>query len=200
MRLILITNRTLAKESLENKIQAACDSGAKLIQLREKALNGKSLFLLAQSLRAITAKCGTKLIVNSRLDIALAVSADGLHLPEDALPVQTVRRFFRHLVGRSVHSVESAKEAEQVGADYLLFGHIFETASKTTAPRGLNALEEVCKSVSIPVYAVGGITPERVKACLSAGAFGVAVMNRVMSASDVQGTVKNFLNALNDTN
>ncbi|MGQ9806332.1 MAG: thiamine phosphate synthase [Chlorobiales bacterium] len=200
MRFMLITNRTLAKESLENKIRAACASGVRLVQLREKDLNGKSLLLLAQSLRTTTTHYGATLIVNSRLDIALAAEADGLHLPEQALPVQTVRRFFSGLVGRSVHSIEGAKKAEHSGADYLLFGHIFETASKTTDARGLHALEEVCKSVSIPVYAVGGITPERVKACLSAGAFGVAVMNGVMSASDVQSTVKNFLNALNDTN
>ncbi len=193
---MLITHRALAKDDLEKKIEAACETGVKLIQLREKELTAKSLFFLAQSLRAITAHYGAMLIVNSRLDIALATNADGLHLPEDALPVQTVRRFFSRLVGRSVHSVEGAKEAEQSGADYLLFGHIFETPSKSVPPRGLNALEEVCKAVSIPVYAVGGITPERVSACLNAGAFGVAVMNSLMSASDVQSAAKTYLDAL----
>lgn len=193
MRLMLITNHALAVDDLERKIDEACASGVRLVQLREKALDGKPLFRLAQSLRMITARYGAKLIINSRLDIALAADADGLHLPEDALPVQTVRRFFSALVGRSVHSVESAKEAEQSGADYLLFGHIFQTASKPFPPRGLNELEQVCKSVSIPVYAVGGITSERVGACLNAGAFGVAVMSAVMSASDVQRTVADYL-------
>lgn len=193
MRLMLITNRALAKGDLEKIVETACQSGASLVQLREKDMDAKPLFHLAQSLRATTARYGAKLIINSRLDIALATEADGLHLPENELPVQTVKRFFSSLVGRSVHSVKGAKEAEQSGADYLLFGHIFETSSKAVAPRGLNALEEVCKAVSIPVYAVGGITPERVPECLKAGAFGVAVMNAVMSASDVRKAVKEFL-------
>lgn len=196
MRLMLITHRALAKGDLEKTVETACQSGARLVQLREKDLDAKPLFRLAQSLRAITARYGAKLLINSRLDIALAAKADGLHLPENELPVQTVKRFFSALVGRSVHSVEGAKEAEQSGADYIIFGHIFETASKTVAPRGLNALEEVCKTVSIPVYAVGGITPERVPECLKAGAFGVAVMNAVMSASDIRKVVKEFLNVL----
>lgn len=193
---MLITNRVLAKGELEKTIQTACESGARLVHLREKDLDAKPLFHLAQSLRKVTARYGAKLIINSRLDIALAVEADGLHLPENELPVHTVKRFFSSLVGRSVHSVEGAKEAEQSGADYLVFGHIFETSSKAVAPRGLNALEDVCKAVSIPVYAVGGITPERVPECLKAGAFGVAVMNAVMSASDVEKVVKAFLNVL----
>lgn len=194
---MLITHRALAEGDLEKKIEVACESGVKLIQLREKELTAKSLFFLAQSLRTMTAGYGAKLIVNSRLDIALATEADGLHLPEDALPVQTVKRFFSKLVGRSVHNVEGAKEAEQSGADYLLFGHIFETASKSFPPRGLHALEDVSKSVSIPIYAVGGITPERVGACLNAGAFGVAVMNGWLLADDTPQTVKDYLNALN---
>lgn len=193
---MLITHRALAKSDLEKTVETACEAGARLVQLREKDMDAKPLFHLAQSLRAITARYGAKLIINSRLDIALAAEADGLHLPENELPVQTVKRFFSALVGRSVHSVEGAKEAEQSGADYLVFGHVFETSSKTVAPRGLNALEEVCKAVSIPVYAVGGITPERVSECLKAGAFGVAVMNAVMSASDIRKVVKEFLNVL----
>lgn len=194
---MLITNRTLAESDLETKIEAACASGVRLVQLREKDLKGQSLLFLAQSLRTITTHYGATFIVNSRLDIALAAEADGLHLPEQALPARTIRQLFTSLLGRSVHDIAGAMEAEQSGADYLLFGHIFETASKTTDARGLHALEEVCKSVSIPVYAVGGITPERASMCLKAGAFGVAVMNGVMSASNVQTTVNAYLTALN---
>ncbi len=194
---MLIAHGASLKTELGKKVELACASGAKFIQLREKTFDAKPLLKLAQSLRIITANHSAKFIVNSRLDIALAADADGLHLPEDALPVQTVRRFFSGLVGRSIHTIEAAKEAEQSGADYLLFGHIFETTSKTNEPpRGLNALEDVCQSVSIPVYAVGGITPERVGSCLNAGAFGVAVMNGWLSASDISQTIKNYLNAL----
>jgi len=193
---MLITNRKRAALPLEALVEQACEAGVSLVQLREKNLDGKPLFHLAQSLREVTSHHNAKLLVNSRLDIALAIDADGLHLPEHALPVQTVKRFFSNLVGRSVHSVDGAKEAEASGADYLLFGHVFETASKENEPRGLNALQAVCKAVSIPVYAVGGITPERVRACLECGAFGVAVMNSIMSASAVKCVVGDYLNAL----
>jgi len=193
---MLITNRKRAALPLEALVEQACEAGVSLVQLREKNLDGKPLFHLAQSLREVTSHHNAKLLVNSRLDIALAIDADGLHLPEHALPVQTVKRFFSNLVGRSVHSVEGAKEAEESGADYLLFGHVFETASKENEPRGLNALQAVCKAVSIPVYAVGGVTPERVRACLECGAFGVAVMNSIMSASAVKCVVGDYLNAL----
>lgn len=193
---MLITNRKRAALPLEALVEQACEAGVSLVQLREKNLDGKPLFHLAQSLREVTSHHNAKLLVNSRLDIALAIDADGLHLPEHALPVQTVKRFFSNLVGRSVHSVDGAKEAEASGADYLLFGHVFETASKESEPRGLNALQAVCHAVSIPVYAVGGITPERVRACLECGAFGVAVMNSIMSASAVKCVVGDYLNAL----
>ena len=193
---MLITNRKRAALPLEALVEQACEAGVSLVQLREKNLDGKPLFHLAQSLREVASHHNAKLLVNSRLDIALAIDADGLHLPEHALPVQTVKRFFSNLVGRSVHSVEGAKEAEESGADYLLFGHVFETASKENEPRGLNALQAVCKAVSIPVYAVGGVTPERVRACLECGAFGVAVMNSIMSASAVKCVVGDYLNAL----
>ncbi len=194
---MLITNRKRAVLPLEALVEQACEAGVRLVQVREKDLDGKPLFHLAHSLREITSRYGAELLVNSRLDIALAVDAEGLHLPEYALPVQTVKRFFSNLVGRSVHSVDGAKEAEASGADYLLFGHIFDTASKESEPRGLNALQAVCNAVSIPVYAVGGITPERVRACVACGAVGVAVMNGVMSASDVKGVVSDYLNTLN---
>ncbi len=194
---MLITNRKRAVLPLEALVEQACEAGVRLVQVREKDLDGKPLFHLAHSLREITSRYGAELLVNSRLDIALAVDAEGLHLPEYALPVQTVKRFFSNLVGRSVHSVDGAKEAEASGADYLLFGHIFETASKESEPRGLNALQAVCNAVSIPVYAVGGVTPERVRVCVACGAFGVAVMNGVMLASDVKGVVSDYLNTLN---
>jgi thiamine-phosphate pyrophosphorylase len=193
---MLITNRKRAALPLEALVEQACEAGVSLVQLREKNLDGKPLFHLAQSLREVTSHHNAKLLVNSRLDIALAIDADGLHLPEHALPVQTVKKFFSNLVGRSVHSVEGARDAEQSGADYLLFGHVFETASKENEPRGLNALQAVCKAVSIPVYAVGGVTPERVRVCVESGAFGVAVMNGIMSASAVKCVVGDYLNAL----
>lgn len=193
---MLVTNRKLASRPLAEIVEDALDAGARLVQLREKDLDGKPLFQLAQTLRAVADRFGATLLVNDRLDIALAVDADGLHLPEASFPVQTAKRWFGGLIGRSVHSVSGAIEAERSGADYLAFGHVFETASKTSEARGLNALEAVCKAVSIPVYAIGGITPETARQCLERGAFGVAAMNAIMTASDARATVKAYLDAL----
>ncbi|MDW8438006.1 MAG: thiamine phosphate synthase [Chloroherpetonaceae bacterium] len=193
---MLITNRAVAVQPLEKILDEAFASGARLAQLREKNLDAKPLLTLARSLRDVASSHDAKLLVNGRLDIALAVDADGLHLPEDSLPVQTAKKFFRNLVGRSVHNVAGALDAERSGADYLVFGHVFETVSKASEPRGLNALEAVCKAVSIPVYAVGGITPENARRCLERGAFGVATMNGVMSAIDARAATVAYLDAL----
>jgi thiamine-phosphate pyrophosphorylase len=195
-RFMLISNRRLAALPLAAVIDEACSAGAKLIHLREKDLTGKPLYELALSIQEITRRCNAHLIVNSRLDIALAANADALHLPETALPVQSVRPFFKKKVGRSVHSVQGAIAAETAGADYLIFGHVFETSSKLFPPRGLKELNRVCKAVNIPVYAIGGVTPENAALCLNSGAFGIAAMNGVMNSGIVANTVAHYLRGL----
>jgi thiamine-phosphate diphosphorylase len=189
---MFITNRHLSPRPLAEIVAEACATGVRTVHLREKDLDGKPLYELALTLREITSHYNAQLIINGRLDVALAIGADGVHLPESALPIPAVKTFFSKLVGRSVHSVAGAKEAEQAGATYLMFGHIFETASKSASPRGLTALREVVSSVKIPVVAVGGITPENATACLANGASGVAVMGGIMTAVDIAMMVNQY--------
>ncbi|MCX2726463.1 thiamine phosphate synthase [Thermomicrobium sp. 4228-Ro] len=139
------------------------------------------------------------LLVNDRVDVALLSEADGVQLPERGLPPEGARRLLGRgrLVGCSVHSVTAAERAAQVGADFLLFGNVYETASKPgRAAAGLAALQAVVRAVSCPVVAIGGITPERVPAVLAAGAHGVAVIRAILAATDPVATVQAFRAAL----
>ncbi|CEP67049.1 Thiamine phosphate synthase [Moorella glycerini] len=195
--LYVITNRRLAgARSLVDL--AAKLAGVDYLQLREKDLPGKELYHLARDIKQALPP-GTRLLVNDRLDVALATGADGVHLGENSLPPAVARRLLGpgKIVGVSVHSVAAAREAELAGADYLLFGHVFPTASKEgVPPRGLGHLREVVASVGIPIIALGGINAANAPQCLAAGARGVAVMSAVMAAPDPARAVAELKQAL----
>jgi thiamine-phosphate pyrophosphorylase len=137
-------------------------------------------------------------LVNDRLDVALAADAGGVHLGEQSLPPREALRLLQwrerkdFLIGVSCHSPTAAKEAERGGADYLFFGPVFATPSKAAygAPQGLERLGEVCRAVTLPVLAIGGITPENAAACLSAGASGIAGIRLFQDAPDLPRLVK----------
>jgi thiamine-phosphate diphosphorylase len=154
---------------------AAAAHGATLVQLRDPEATVRRLEQEASSLLS-----GSPLpvLVSSRVDLALATGAAGVHLPENDLPVAAARALLGGgLLGRSVHSVAAARQAAAEGADYLLFGPVFETASHPGRPaRGLAALEEVAAAVPVPVLAIGGIDAERARACREAGAAGFAAI------------------------
>ena len=154
------------------------------IQLREKDLPSASLATLARSALRL-AQPGQRILLNDRLDIALATGAHGVHLGESSLPPAEVTRWLRSsstppgfLVGVSCHSLESARAAAQAGASYIFFGPVFATPSKAAfgPPQGLARLADVCRSVKIPVLAIGGISADNAAACLSAGASGIAAI------------------------
>ena len=200
-RLYVITNRLLCGErTLTEVIGVVCRGGVKAIQLREKDLPAKSIFNLAREIQQICKKTGVKLMINDRFDIARAISADGVHLTSKSLPIEIVRKYFNSdkLVGVSTHSLEEARQAEVSGADFALFGPIYPTPSKAAYgdPQGLTKLQEVAKSVSIPVFAVGGITPDKAKKCVESDAFGVAVISSVMSTRDISATLKSYEDCL----
>ncbi len=200
-RLYVITNRLLCGDrTLTEVVGAVCRGGVKAIQLREKDLPAKSIFNLAQEIQQICKKTGAKLLINDRFDIAQAIRADGVHLTSKSLPIEIVRKYFNSdkLVGVSTHSLEEARQAEVSGADFALFGPIYPTPSKAAYgdPQGLTKLQEVAKSVSIPVFAVGGITPDKAKKCVESDAFGVAVISSVMSTRDISATLKSYEDCL----
>jgi len=196
-RLYVITNRLLCGDrTLTRVVGDACKAGVKAIQLREKDIPAKFVYNLAQEIQQICKKNGTKLLINDRFDIAEAVGADGVHLTSKSLPVEIVRKNFNSdkLVGVSTHSLEEARRAQDSGADFVLFGPIYPTLSKAAYghPQGLTKLQEVAKSVAIPVFAVGGITPEKARECVESDAFGVAVISSVLSSRNISATLKSY--------
>ncbi len=185
--LMLITDRfRLRGRPLEEVASQAVEGGVNAVQLREKDMGTGELSELAATLHAAL-RDRAMLLVNDRIDIALAVGADGVHLPEHSLPGDKARDIAGDacIVGRSVHSVEAAVAAQAEGADYLQVGTIFETASKPGRPAaGLSLVREVRDAVSIPVVAVGGIDAGNAAGVIAAGADGVAVIGAIMDADD----------------
>jgi thiamine-phosphate pyrophosphorylase len=182
---------------LLEKIGQAAGAGVDWIQLREKDLSGRELAdLCAQALKRLGGMC--KLIVNDRLDAAIAYRAAGVHLGEQGLPLREAKRLasrqsndYQLIVGASVHSLESAREAENSGADYLIFGPVFRTPSKVSfgAPQGIARLGEICGIAKIPVLAIGGITAENSWDCLKAGASGIAAIRLFQEAENLPDLV-----------
>ena len=148
---------------------------ATVVQLRAPALTTAEL---EQEARALVASASVPVLVSSRCDVVLACDAAGVNLPESDVPVAAARMLLgKRLIGRSVHSIASARAAEREGADYVIFGPVWESASHPgTAPAGLAALARVARSVRIPVLAIGGVTVERVAEVLASGAAGYAAI------------------------
>jgi len=198
-RLLFITDRKLSKENLSIKVNKACKAGVKAVQLREKDLTANELLETARKIKKITLQYNSSLIINDRLDIALLSHATGLHSPGNGISYSQIQKFNSKLVaGKSVHSVREAKSAQKEGFDYILFGPVFKTPAKVKygKPQGLLQLKKICSSVKIPVFAVGGINPARVKKCISAGAHGVAVISAIMKSYNIIETVNEFKNEL----
>jgi thiamine-phosphate pyrophosphorylase len=181
-------------------LQQALDGGVKAIQLREKDLDGKQLFLLAEKVRALCARYQAALFVNDRIDVARAVGADGVQLGTMSLPIETARELLGadRMIGASTHSVEEAREAERRGADFVLFGPVYFTPTKAAygAPQGLAALKNIVENVALPVYAIGGIKPDNVGAVVVAGVRGVALISAVMAAIDPKLAAETILKLL----
>ncbi|MCL5005905.1 MAG: thiamine phosphate synthase [Acidobacteria bacterium] len=178
-RICYITDRLgLAPKPLLSRIQVAVEAGVDLIQLREKDLPTRGLAELAEAAVRVCRGTETKIVINDRLDIAMGVGADGVHLSGQSLPVEIVRSEAgkNFLIGVSCHSLDDAVRAETAGANYILLGPIFETPSKLRygPPLGIAKLSEVAKRTTIAVFALGDVTVERTAACLAAGAKGVA--------------------------
>lgn len=201
-RLYLITDRKLltAHRSLVTAVKKALKGGARAIQLREKDLNIRELLKLACRMRDLTKRYNTKLFINDRLDIALAVEADGVHLTQQSIPADAVRKAIKGslLIGVSTHSLKEAEEAEKAGADFITIGPIYETSSKLRygAPIGINTLKMVTENIKVPVFAIGGVKADKVDELRKAGAYGVAIISEVFGAKDIQGKTKELIDIL----
>ena len=200
-KLYAITDRGLcAPRTLYDTIHDLLDVGVSAVQLREKDLSDAEYIKLAESLCKLCHTYSAQLFINSRIKIAMDIGADGLHLPGDSASVEKVieetnRRF---IIGSSVHTLTEAKQRETEGADFITYSPIYPTVSKPGyGPAvGVEVLRKVTEGVNIPVFALGGISPERVLECLDVGAYGVAVMSGVMSPENGAQQAKVYLREL----
>lgn len=191
--LCYITDRNALPEgNLRPAVEAAARAGTDLIQIRERDLPARELLACVEWAVALTARTPTRILVNDRLDIAQVTGA-GLHLPAHSFPVGVVRARAGSglLVGASTHNLEELRAAEQGGADFAVFGPVFETPSKRAygSPLGLEKLAEAVRAVRIPVLALGGITLANAAGCLGAGAAGIAAITLFQTSTDLATTV-----------
>ena len=188
----LVTDRhAVSGRTLAEAVEAALQGGVTRVQVRERDLPGGPLLALVEEMLALAARHGkgkVSVVVNDRLDVALAAGAAGVHLPGAGLPLKPVRAHAgaRFRIGRSVHSLAEARAAEKDGATEILFGPIFETPSKASfgPPQGIEALRKVAESVRIPVWAIGGITAETAPALKGLPIAGLAAIGAFATAAD----------------
>jgi thiamine-phosphate pyrophosphorylase len=179
--------------------QDVLDGGARIVQLRWKSGPAGDVLRAAERIRELTRRAGAWLILNDRLDVALACDADGVHLGQMDLPARPARRLLGELVlGISTHDVAQAREAEAAGADYIGFGPMFATSSKATGyeARGFDRLREVRRAVSLPIVAIGGLDAERGREAIAAGADAAAMISALTAERDVAATVRRLVAAL----
>jgi thiamine-phosphate pyrophosphorylase len=169
------------------------EGGVKILQLRAKALRAGDFLQLGCVTRALTRSHGCRLIVNDRIDIALACEADGVHLGQEDLPLQAAKKLMGDkIIGISTHDPEQAQEAEAAGADYIGFGPMFATTTKQTGygARGLDMLAQVRDAVKLPIVAIGGITENNVGRVWQSGADSAAVISDILGAEEIGAKIK----------
>ncbi len=198
-KLYLITDRKIFKteDAYFTAVEQALSAGVKAVQLREKDLATRELLDMAYRFRELTRRYGARLFINDRIDIALGVDADGVHIGNAGVPVRVARKIAcdRLTIGCSTHSKKEAVCAEEEGADFITFGPVFKTPSKMQygEPVGLEALSEMIKMVSLPVYGIGGIKMDNVEAVLSSGAQGIALISGILASTAVEATAREYL-------
>jgi thiamine-phosphate pyrophosphorylase len=187
--LYVVTDRQqTGGRALQDVVAAALSGGARAFQLREKDLPPRELYPLAQELRQLTRQHGARLLINDRIDVALAVDADGVHLTTTSLPPRVARRLLGEdrLIGVSTHNLGEVRRATTEGADFLVFGPVFYTPSKAPygEPVGLEALRAARAVATCPILAIGGVNRSNLAHVMQAGADGIAVISAIISAPD----------------
>jgi thiamine-phosphate pyrophosphorylase len=185
--LYLVTDRLhTAGRDLLWVLEQALDGGVRAIQLREKDLSGKELFMLAEKTRQLCQRYKAALLINDRLDVALAVDAAGVQLGKISLPLPDARALLgtNRLIGASVHSLEEAQRAESGGADFIVFGPVYFTPSKAVfgPPQGIPALKKIVEIARLPVYAIGGIKAENIAELRCAYVERVSLISAILEA------------------
>ena len=200
-RLFLVTDRHQTNgRPLVPLLQRVLTAGVPAIQLRERDLSAKELVTLAREVQAVMASRRSQLLINDRIDVALALEGVGVHLRSNSLPVSVARQLLgaERLLGISVHAVEEAVQVESQGVDYIVLGPIYETPTKQMfgLPLGIHTLEKACRLVRIPIIGIGGVSTARAREMRRAGAFGVAVVTAVFGAVNVESAARELLDAV----
>ena len=198
LRLCLVTDRGLAAgRSVIDVALAAVRGGATMVQLREKDATTRAFVDEARALKAALAPLGVPLAINDRLDVALAVDADGLHVGQDDMPVEAARRLIGpgKFIGLSITAVDQVLRPDAAAADYLGVGPIYlqQTKVDAAAPLGVDGLRRIRAMTGKPIVAIGGLTPDNSAPVLAAGADGLAVVSAIVAAADPEATARRFI-------
>jgi thiamine-phosphate pyrophosphorylase len=195
-----ITDTLISGLSHAGQIERLAAGGASLIQLREKRASPREFYQAAVEAMSVAGRLGVQIIINDRVDIAIAVKADGIHLGQDDLPPDRARRLLgeSRIIGLSTHSLEQALAADSAPVDYVAIGPVFQTSTKDKpgAAVGLEAVSEIRRHISKPLVAIGGITLETARAVIEAGADSVAVIADLLSARDISERTRRLLDSL----
>ena len=188
--MIAITDRKLCHGPLVERVRMLAEAGTERIILREKDLSEEELLPLAKACMDVCQDCATELVVNSAVGVARRIGCGSVHMPMPLLRTTDVSGFT--LVGASVHSPDEALEAQELGADYLIAGHVFPTACKIGEPRGTTFLRDVVSVSDVPVYAVGGVNPDNVYKVRDAGCRGACTMSLAMRSENLPELVRSM--------
>ncbi len=203
--LYVVTDRDLARGRSHQEVAAAAFAGgANVVQLRDKSVQARELCAIASEIQALATQAGALLIINDRVDVALAVDADGVHVGQDDLPAAAARRLLGpdKVLGVSVENGAQARQAEADGADYVAIGPIYEArGTKTDAgpPVGPQAIAEMRRHTRLPVVAIGGIKAQHVAEAVRAGADGLAVVSAVVAAPDIEAAARELKRRIEET-
>jgi len=200
LSLYLVTDKSDDVEKFLKTIEEAIKGGVSVVQIREKTAETLDFYNLALKVKEITSKYNVPLIINDRVDVALAIDADGVHVGQSDMPCDVTRKLVgpNKIVGVSAATIDEAKKAENDGADYIGTGAVFPTSTKDDAPKiTKKELKEVVDSINIPVVAIGGITIDNASELLDTGIAGLSVVSAIMSSDDPKKSSEKLLNIFN---
>ena len=200
LSLYLVTDKSDDVEKFLNTIEEAIKGGVTVVQIREKTAETLDFYNLALKVKEITSKYNVPLIINDRVDVALAIDADGVHVGQSDMPCDVTRKLIgeNKILGVSAATVEEAQKAQKDGADYIGTGAVFPTATKGDAPSITKQdLKDVVESIEIPVVAIGGITLENASQLIDTGIAGLSVVSAIMSAENPKKASQDLLNIFN---
>lgn len=200
LSLYLVTDKSDDVEKFLKTIEEAIKGGTTVVQIREKTAETLDFYNLALKVKEITKKYNVPLIINDRVDVALAIDADGVHVGQSDMPCDVTRKLIGEdkILGVSAATIEEAKKAQMDGADYIGTGAVFPTQTKDDAPKiTKNDLKEIVESIDIPVVAIGGITLENAHELTDTGIAGLSVVSAIMSSDNPKKSSQELLNIFN---